>query len=130
MVTISSTSSAVQSGLQQLRLQQAQRTAEQLEFRAEALRAQAQAAQRTADRAQENARSLTVESDQAEEAAGKARLGLASINSANNAIASLTYAADTVIKTSNEAYASSDANTSSVINTQGQLTGTLINTTA
>jgi hypothetical protein len=66
---------------QQIKLQQAQRNADQAEQNAQALKAQAAQAERVADRADERARSLKVQSDQAQTQAGMARSGLAAIRS-------------------------------------------------
>jgi len=141
MTTISSSSgmqNAVQSGLQQLRLQQAKRNADQAEQMARALQVEAAAAQQVAVRAQENAQSLTVKSGQAEATAGQARQGLAMIKTAGQMQAQLGVTASTVVKqqssqsstTLDAAVQTSASSATPVVNTQGQLTGTLVNVTA
>lgn len=127
--------SAVQSGMQQLRVQQARRTAEQLEVQAASLAHQAQAAQRNADRAQEEARGLAVESNRTQVAAGRARLGLAMLSTANTMQAQLGNTVDQVVARNSEPTTTSgtsatSSSTTPVVNAKGELTGTLINTTA
>lgn len=128
--------SAAQTGWQQLKLQQAKRNADQAEQTARSLLTQAQDAQRTADREQETARTLSVQSDQALSVAGRARQGLAALSSLSQMQAQLTHVADLVIQNQRNAQASSPPQTSAtasatpVVNTQGQLTGTVVNTTA
>jgi len=133
MTTVSSTSSASEYGLQQLRLQQARRTAEQAEFAARALNAQAANAQRVADRAQEDARSLGVQANQAEASAGQARQGLAALSTAQQAFSRLSNTAEQVVaREPTPAAPTQDSGAAPVpvVNTQGQVTGTVINTTA
>lgn len=141
MTTVSATASASQYGLQQLRLQQARRTAEQAEATARALNAQAGNAQRVADRAQEDARSLSVQANQAESTAGQARQGLAALSTAQQAFARLSNTADQVVAREPTPVAAAPVTTAPVaptpaadaapvVNTQGQVTGTVINTTA
>lgn len=135
MATISSTSSAQsasQFGLQQLKLQQAQRNADQAELTAQSLRVQAQEAQRTADRAQENARQVGVQSDQAQDNADRAKQGIAAIKTANQMQSQLTQVVNQVAARQETAQpaAPTKPQASPVVNTQGQLTGTVINTTA
>lgn len=135
MATISSLSgaqSAAQSGLQQLRLQQAKRDAERAEFAARVLLAQARDAQQKASDAQETARSITTQSDQAQTQAGQARQGLAVIKSINQMGAQVSSVVTQVaekLKLAKPAAKVQDA-AAPVINTQGQVTGTVINTTA
>lgn len=128
----SSIQSATQSGWQQLKLQQARRNADQAEQTARSLQAQALDAQKTADQEQENARSLTVQSDQAQSAVGRARQGLAALSSLSQMQVQLTRVADQVIEKVQNAQPAAPAPESSapVVNTQGQLTGTVVNTTA
>ncbi len=131
MIGISSISGA-QSGVQQIRLQQAERNAQQADQTARALQAEANDAQQTARQAQEEARSVTALADQAQANAGQARQGLAAIRAVN---ASQTQLANTVspgteaVKIAEPA-APAQSPTPPVVNTQGQLTGTFINTTA
>ncbi len=138
MISVSSTTSANDYGLQQIRLQQARRNADQAEQTAQALKAQADAAQRVADHEQENARSLYVQSDQAQTKAGQARQGLAAFSSAQQAITQLSKAVDQVIsreQVPTEAAPSAPTPPASsvgaaVTNSQGQVTGKIVNTTA
>lgn len=130
MAAISSTAgmqSATQAGLQQLKVQQAKQNADRAEMAARSLRAQADAAQSEADRAQENARSLYVRSDQAATAAGKARQSVAMIQSAGEMGVRL---ASTVSQAAERQTESQPVPTVPVVNTSGQVTGTVVNTTA
>lgn len=142
----SSSLSADQLGMQQLRVQQAKQNAERAESAARALRSQADAAQREANQAQENARTLYVRSDQAQSVAGQARQGLAAMRSQGEMQVRLSNTVDQVVErvsatavdsgaasTSQSATASSTTDQRSpqpVVNTSGQLTGTVVNTTA
>jgi hypothetical protein len=127
--------SAVRSGFQQLRVQEARRNAVQAEQAARALEAQARSAQRVADRADENARSLTVQSDAARVDAGRARQGVAYLDSASRSVQQL---GDFVSQVAERQRVVDDASppvaaavpASPVVNTQGQVTGTLVSTTA
>ncbi|MDD5249891.1 MAG: hypothetical protein PHY45_12950 [Rhodocyclaceae bacterium] len=135
MAIISSTvaSSAAQYGLGQLRLQQAKRSADQAEQAAQALQAQAQDARRAADQADENARSLAVASTQAQADAGKARQGLAALQSVGQMETQLANVADRVIMQQQSAQAgvlTKSVKAAPVVNTQGQVTGRVVNTTA
>lgn len=147
MATVSSSSgiqAAVQSGFQQIKLQEARRNAAQAEQAARSLASQAQSAQRVADRAQDNARSLYVQSSEAQQDAGRARQGIALIRSNDQALERLGSVASQVIErlpaeTVSPAVAAASATPVApvapvapvpVVNTQGQLTGTLLSTTA
>lgn len=136
MATVSATASAVQSGMQQLRVQQARRTAEQLEVQAASLARQAQTAERNANRAEEEARSLSVESNRTQVAAGRARQGLAMLSTASAMRTQLATTLDQVLARNSPTSSSSGTDAASassgkpVVNAQGELTGTLINTTA
>lgn len=140
MANISSTSigaqSAAQAGWQQLRLQQARQNAQRAEQAAQALAAKAADAQRVADRADENARSLYAQSDQARSAAGQARQGLAAIRSAGEMQGSLANTVDQVSVRQQAANADSTVEkapvtpAAPVVNTSGQVTGVMVNTTA
>lgn len=129
---VSSTSSANEYGLQQLRVQQARRSAEQAEQAAQLLEAQAAGAQQAAEQAQENARSLSVESSQAQARAGQARQGLIAMGSAQQAITQLTNAVNqaAVPVTTSVPTTQSVGSPPPVVNTQGQVTGKIVNTTA
>lgn len=129
--SISGAQSAAQSGLQQLRLQQARRDAEQAEQVARSLEVQARAAQLKASEAQQNAQSITLQSDQAQTNAGQARLGLALINTVGQMQTRLSNVVEQVVAKQKAAEPSvAAAPPVAVINTEGQTTGTVINTTA
>lgn len=135
MASISSLSgaqSAAQSGLAQLRLQQAKREAEQAEFTARVLQAQASDAQQRASDAQEKARAITTQSDQAQTEAGQARQGLAVIKSISQMGTQLSGVATRVAEKLKlaEPVAPAQEAAAPVVNTQGEVTGTVINTTA
>ena len=122
---------AVQAGFQQLKLQQARRSAEQAEQVARSLRATANEAQQSAERANENARSLGVQADQAQTSAGHARQGLNAIKSLKSTESALLKAYDTAIQTQIRLNTQTPQKPAeAVVNTQGQTTGTLVNTTA
>jgi hypothetical protein len=130
-MAISAGSSSSASGLvsQQFRLQQAERTADQAEASARALRQQARAAQQSADRAQEGARSVKVQADQAQANAGSAQQQLLSMKSISEVQAGF----DTVRQQISQGLKSLDVATSApapVVNADGQTTGTLVNVTA
>lgn len=117
--------------MQQLKVQQAKQNAERAEFAARSLRAQANAAQQVADRAQEEARSLYVRSDQALSAAGQARHGLAMLKSVGTMEASLSNAASQASERQAQMQPVQQAEMPApVVNTSGQVTGTVINTVA
>lgn len=138
--TTSGTQAATQIGWQQLKLQQARRNAEQAEQTAQALQSQASQAQRSADQAQEAARSITVQSDQATSYAGRARQGVAAAQSVGQMQTQISNVVDQVTAKQQAAAPAAvtpvTASTSAapaptpVVNIQGQVTGTLINTTA
>lgn len=130
MATVSSTSGsqANQYGWQQVKLQQAKRNADQAEQNAQFLQVQAGEARRVADRAVENARSLSVRSDQAQTDAGRARQGLAAIQSVNQMQMQLGRVADQAIQKQQAASSTAPTESAPVVNTLGQLTGTVVNT--
>ena len=129
---LSGAQSAAQSGLQQLRLQQARRDADQAEQTARALQAQARDAQQRANEAQEEARTISVQADQAQAGASQARLGLAVVKTIGQMQAQLTNVVTQVTETlkTAEPAAAAASSPSPVVNTAGQLTGTVVNTTA
>jgi hypothetical protein len=132
MASISSLSSAQSSVASQLRLQQAERNAEQAEANARALQAQAREAQQVASDAQANARSVSAQASQAEGNARDARLSLAVVRNGSQVEAQLTDTVSQLSKsfTAPQAFVPVRAVASPVVNTQGQVTGTVINTTA
>lgn len=125
--------SVTQTAFQQLKLQQARQNADRAEQLARNLQVEAAEAQREADRAQENARSLSVRSSQAQGEAGRARQGLAMIRSVNDMQEGLTTVLNRVAGSSGndvEIDSTAPAQAAPVINTSGQVTGTMINTAA
>ena len=115
--------------MQQLRLQQAQRNADQAEVSARSLRQQARVAQQSADRAQEGARSVKVQADQAQSNAGSARQQLISLES----VSQLQTGFDTARQQIAQGLTSLDQPApvvAPVVNADGQATGTLVNVTA
>ena len=125
--------SATQDAWQQLKLQQAQRDADRADWDARALQAQAQQAQRVANRAEEVARSLGVQADQAQDEAAKARQGLASLSSLGQMQTLLNHVSEQVFQTPQtgaQTDSQAQTNATAVVNTQGQVTGTVVNTTA
>lgn len=135
MTTISSLSgaqSAAQSGLRQLRLQQARRDVAQAEQVAHALRAQAQSAQLNANEAVERARAISSQSDQAQTTVGQARQGVAAVSTAVQMQNQLSGVAAQVTEklTPPKSAPAIKSSTTPVVNTEGQVTGTVVNTTA
>jgi hypothetical protein len=128
---------ATQAGWQQLRLQQAKQNAERAEAAAQSLAARAADAQRVANQAQESARNLSVQSDQARSVAGQARQGVAMVRSVENMQAQLSNTVDQVVERQAAAAPEPVAvaetpreSVSPVVNLSGQVTGTVVNTTA
>ncbi len=118
-----------------MKLQQARLNAERAEQTARALEARAADAQRVADRADENARSLNVQSDQASSVAGQARQGLAMVKSVSQMQSSLSNTVSQVterqeVKETGAVTQASQVESPPVINTSGQITGVVVNTTA
>lgn len=136
MAGISSTGglqAVTQTAFQQLKLQQARQNAERAEQVARNLRSEAAEAQSEADRAQENARTLMVRSNQAQSVAGQARQGLAMIRTVGEmqeSLSSMQVRTDAVSSGTTESEAIASAANVPVINTSGQVTGTVVNTTA
>ncbi len=131
MSSVSLVSSAGQSGLQQLMQLQARRSADQAELTAQSLRRQANDAQRVADRANENARSLSVQSNQAQEKAGQARQGVAAVNASQQAFTQVSRVVEQgVVRGTASTSTIPTTSTAPVLNSQSQVTGTIINTTA
>lgn len=127
--------SAQQSWERQLRVQQAQRNAQQAEQQARALQIQAAEARQVADRAEENARALEVKSDQANDNAGRARLGLATLKSVDQMQDRLMRGYERIAETQQTASVGPAQPTKTVqsasitrpaVNAQGQMTGTLL----
>lgn len=112
---------------QQMRTQQAQRTADQAEAAARALRQRAASAQQAADQAQESARNLKVQADQADTRAGSARQAVVSVDSLSRVETSFNSLREGIA-----AALAVPATTPAegVANAEGQITGTLIDVTA
>lgn len=133
MATISSISSALSTGApgsQDFRLRQAKRDAERAEQNARSLQAQASDANQEANQAIDYARSIASEADRAQADAGQARRGVAVIQAAAR-----SQPADVVSQTTEILKAAESARfgagvAAPVINAAGQLTGTVVNTTA
>lgn len=126
---------AVRSGFQQFRVVEARRTAERMEEVARRLQAQAATAQRTADRAQDDARSLTVQSEQARDDAGRARQGVAYLDALGRMQNEVGRVVGRVaerlgVPATPDVKEVAAAPPAPVVNTQGQVTGTLVSTTA
>ena len=115
----------------QLQQQQAQRTADQAEARAQALAVKAREAQSEAQQAQEKARKTDVEHGQAEEDAGTAKRNLLSLKSLGEASDGLQKLRDQIAGASYSILDSSTTSaTAGVTNALGQQTGTLVDVTA
>jgi len=136
MAAITSTAgsqAASQMAWQQLSLQQARQNADRAEQVARSLQERAAEAHQVAARAKENARSIATRADQARTAAGHARQGLAAIRSAGEMQRQLL---DSVSRAGRQADVAQVAGGGEsltlepVVNTSGQVTGTVVNTTA
>lgn len=138
MASVSPISTVNQDAWQQLALQQAQRKADQAEQTAQSLKTQANEAQRAADREQENARSLSTQSDQAQDKAGQLRQSVDGLRAQEQAIAQLPKTINqalglqqtTTSTTQNVTSTTVSSSTPPVVNSQGQVTGTIISVTA
>jgi len=140
--TTSNTQSIGQSIWKQIQMQQAQRTADQAEQNARALQAEASNAQRTADKAQENARSIKVQAEQAQGVASQANMSLEAAKSMENMGVQLSATYTQVAQAQQAALPQAQpaiqtqqpqpvANAQQpVASSQGQTTGTVVNTTA
>lgn len=122
---------AMQAAFQQLKLQQARQNAERAEQTARALESKAAEAQQVAERADENARSLSVQSSQARSIAGRARQGVAMTASIDQMRVQLgNTVSQSVERRESASLDAPVAETAPVRNLSGQVTGTLVNTTA
>ncbi|OQA33955.1 MAG: hypothetical protein BWY57_00863 [Betaproteobacteria bacterium ADurb.Bin341] len=115
--------------LSQLQLRQAQSEADRAEQGARVLRARAQAAEREAVRAQEGARALRVQSDQAQQRAGLAKQDVSVLRSLQGASEDLGELRQQ-ISSLGEGEQVSTVPVQPVVNSEGQTTGTVVNTTA
>lgn len=115
----------------QIQLQQAQRSADQAEQQAAALKAKADAAQNVADRAQENARSLKVQSGQAQENAAQAKLNVASQNAVGDIQTQLSDLSEQITQVlESDTLSTYTAAATPVVTSTAPQTGTLVNVTA
>ena len=128
-VTSASSSSSMYS---QLQVQQAKQAADRAEATARNLQAKADAAQNRAAQEQETARNLNVQSDQAEQKAGSLRQGLSSLQSVRQIQSGLNNIHEQIkeITTSAPIVTPTKTVAPAVVNSQGQTTGTVVNTTA
>lgn len=130
--SISGTQASPQSGLLQSRLLQATREAEQAERAARSLQGEVATAQQAVARAEQNVRSIAAQARQAEIAAGQALADLTAARSASQAkpqeprIDPLTNSARKIA----ELAALTQTTAPAIVNAQGHLTGTVVNTTA
>jgi hypothetical protein len=120
--------------MDQLRLQQTRIAAQRAEQTAQTLQSEAASARQDADQARERARSLEVESSQAQSEAVRMRRGLNMLQSAGSLQVQQARVADNaqisrpaVVQQASPAASVSKA---PVVNTQGQVTGRVVNTTA
>jgi hypothetical protein len=129
---VSALSSNLQSAVQQIQLQQAERGVERARLNARSLQAQASSAQAAADSAQVEARAIASAASQAQSAAQQASLQLLSANSlrqvASQVSATLAQVLPKAAATQPEVVTTAAA--PAVVNTQGQTIGTVVNTTA
>jgi hypothetical protein len=112
--------------LQDLKVQQAKRQAQQAESVARSLSAAANAAQGEAERAIENARALYLRSNQAASAAGQARQAVGQLQ----ATADIGMHVAATVSQASERVTGAQMVSGPVVNTSGQVTGTVVNTTA
>lgn len=137
-VSSSSGTTAAQYGMDQLRLQQTRVAAQRAEQTAQSLQSEAANARRDADQARERARSLEVESSQAQSDAVRMRRGLNMLQSEGQLQVQQARVADNaqvtrpaaVPQAHPQASVAASTGKTPVVNTQGQVTGRVINTTA
>lgn len=127
---------SISSSSSQFKLQQAKRDVERAEQKARSLEAQASDAKQQASQAARYAGAVASQADLAQANAGQARQTLAVIKTTAQLQAQLVnQLKDVVAQTSKtqdsaEPAAASQVTVAPVINTTGQLTGTVVNTTA
>ena len=132
-LSISQTAGATNS--QQAVLQQAKRAANQAESTAQTLATQASSAQTTATSAQNYARSLTTQASQAQLNVGWTQQNLTAVETASQLGTQISSVIKNVVNAEPvnadaTTIHSSPTSTQPVVNTQGQVTGTIINTSA
>ena len=129
-VTASSANSSSSSGVQAA-LQQAKRVANQAEATAQALESQANHAQAAASDAQNYASSLNIQANQAQLNVGWTQQKLAAVETAGQLSTEITSVVNNVVNAHPaKQTAVTPAPTPPVVNTQGQVTGKIINTSA
>jgi hypothetical protein len=118
--------------LLQSRLQQATREAGQAQQLARSLQGEVAAAEQAAARAEQNVRAMTAQARQAEAVAGQAQSNLAAVRAASQAQPQETNVAPlaTTARRISELAALTQTTAPAIINAQGHLTGTVVNTTA
>lgn len=121
---------ATQAAWQQMKLSMAERNAARAEQQAQALRSEADSAQKEADRAVSNARNLKVEAGKAESNADQANRGLATIQTAEDAVGRLSVIYDRVAQVQAVPAETTAAGDTAIVNTQGQVTGQLVSVAA
>ncbi|MBV8666638.1 MAG: hypothetical protein JO269_09155 [Burkholderiaceae bacterium] len=130
------TQSPASNGSLQSALQQAKRIANQAESSAQSLEAQAQSAQAEAASAQDYASSLTIQADQAQLSVGWTQQDVTALETAKELSTQITSVINNVVSTEPARPALVVAPippppvTHPVLNTQGQVTGKIINTSA
>jgi hypothetical protein len=119
-------------GSQQAALQQAKRVANQAEAAAQTLEAQAANAQSTASSAQNYAQSLTIQAGEAQLNVGWTQQNLAAVETAGQLNTQLSSIINNVVdvKQSKQPPTTAPLPALPVINTQGQITGKIINISA
>ena len=132
MASVTSMSSGTQSNLDQLRVRQAVRSANQAEANAEALKVQAADAQNRANQAQAYADSVATQSAQAQTVAGVTRLQVTSLSSEQQVVSQVGNTAGPSIAVqrpvATTASISGPVAPGPVMNSLGQLTGKINNT--
>jgi hypothetical protein len=137
-VSSSPGTTAARYGMDQLRLQQTRMAAQRAEQTAQSLQSEAANARQDADQARERARSLEVESSQAQSEAVRMRRGLTMHQSEGSLQVQQARVADNaqvtrpavVQQASPQTSTAASTSKAPVVNTQGQVTGRVINTTA
>ena len=135
MATISSISASQPTSANsalQTALQQAKRTADQAQSTAQTLEAQATAAQNAASNAQNYADSLSIQAGQARLNVGWTQQDLAEVETAGQLSSQISSVITNVVDAEQSKVSNLAASVpkSPVVNTQGQITGKIINTSA
>lgn len=135
MTAISSISASQSTGAnssQLSALQQAKRAADQAESAAQTLETQASAAQNAASNAQGYADSLSIQAGQAQLNVGWSQQNLAAVETAGQLSSQISSVVTNVVdvQQNRPSHIATPAPTPPVLNTQGQVTGKIINTSA